>query len=170
MKAKAIGVLLAMAMLLGLAALPASAASTGSHAGVFNGTALVSKSSTPPGTIGTANLCGQLTGPAGGPIGASCASTKGYNGHGNVTDPNLYVSNLTWKAAAAGSFIVTGNVGQTKGNKSDLLVAFVQVAPGSPTSCLDKETVGKVGHQAFTVAATYAVIANAGAHNQKKSK
>lgn len=227
MKLKATGLLLVLGMLMGLSVTPAAANQTsGTHVGVFSGTAGVGKTSmcneqtgqasnvggggiglpVDPETLeptdknrlgwrieaglvvdtlyglGTANLCGTLNKvePVEGvSLGASCLTTKGWNGGGEVEfpgEPNppfnqpetLQVSDLTWKAALGGTFVAWGQVdrGATKKTGTDLLLAVVQVVPdeNSPTSCLDKVEDDKAGdgEQELDVVAAYAVVGGAG--------
>lgn len=240
MKLKATGLLLVMAMLLGIAALPASAdVSVGAHVGAFMGQADVGKASgicdngsqphvkgggigllpgdlnllddeivntdaknaywrilagtvvDVPNLVGTAELCGKLTAPlqgdpdGAGPlpfvdmraqgIGASCASTKGYDGRGEVAFPTkpepLYITNLGWKATVGGLFIVTGDVGGQKGKKADLLLAQVQALSDTVLlGCIQKTQGNKSDPDPFTVVATYEIIPGAGGTQPKKGE
>lgn len=229
MKLKATGLLLALAMMLGVAALPAAAAiSVGPHVGAFQAIADVGKTGTcnnngtgsvsgggigllpgapvaevknawftisnglvvdVPALQGTANLCGRLTAPLqdtaglnlkepidGQPvgIGASCAATKGWGGYGladfAAPNPDVWISNLGWKATVGGTFIVTGDAGGAKGKKSDLLVAEVQALNENVLLfCAQKALGDKSDPDPFLVAAVYEIVPGLGGTVPKKA-
>lgn len=214
MKLKATGLLLALAMLLGMAALPAAAAiSVGPHVGAFQAIADVGKEGTcandgtgtvsgggigllpgapvaevknawftisdgivvdVPSGLGTANLCGRLTAPLQDTagldvkalgIGASCLATKGWGGYGlaEFEGPDIWISNLGWKATVGGTFIVTGDVGGAKGKKQDLLIGEVQALNENVlVFCAEKALGNKQDPDPFLVAAVYEIIPGLG--------
>ncbi|HWH31273.1 MAG TPA: hypothetical protein VNU01_01235 [Egibacteraceae bacterium] len=125
--------------------------------------------------IGSLRLCGKLTSPLdieyveGTPVGASCASTKGYDGQGKATfdglvkDRDVYLKNLGWEITVGGTFLVTADGGGSKGADSHKLVAVVQaLSEGAVVGCLEKTLAGmdKSGLQPdpFTVAAAYVLV------------
>lgn len=135
---------------------------------------------------GSLRLCGRLTAPlheaagTGTPdtkiLGASCVSTKGWDGQGRAEFPStgrvVYLSNLGWKATVGGTFLVTADIGGDKGKKQDLLVAAVQaLSNGAVLGCLAKlqqappigsDDKDSMSPDPFTVAAAYTIIPDAG--------
>lgn len=213
MKIRAFGMLLALAMVLGLAAVPAGANPTGvSHVGVFTGDAAIGKTETDPcdnsgvstvagGSLGlpalngagkhllywsisngaavdfpllqgTVALCGKLTDPADLPLGgASCISTKGYDGKGKASfaGGDIWLSNIGWKNALGGTLLVQGHAGSGKGSKTDWLIAIVQVGVND-IACAEKTVNSSKPDGSFKVAAAYTIIANGAKKYSKKSK
>lgn len=215
MKVKVTGMVLVVAVLLGMMAMPAAANSVAPTAGVFAGEASVGKKgvcnqdgsgSVSGAGLGLANaeeptqvldvkrawytidapasvvdvvygqgslkLCGKL-GPNLTGLGASCATTKGWDGQGKASFTNLLtgagkaisISNLGWIATAGGTFLVTGDVGDyTAGTKkkADQLVAVVQALDDEVVlNCLEKRGSGRDqtgGATTFDVVAVYSIV------------
>ena len=94
---------------------------------------------------GTFHVCGWMQGTVA-PLGASCATTKGYHGVGRATGATFDIKlfNVGWKAAAGNVLPVTGNYRvYSSGNTKDVtklignIVATVEVAPTNvPDGCL----------------------------------